>query len=148
MIKFSFQGLDSLKAKIDNAINQTENTMDNLVTKEAYFIKNNSYAEAPKKTGNLRNSQTFPPPKRKSKGSLTYEIGFKAKYAPYWDFGTRPHVDLTGDYSEFANFASNYGPKSKPPRSPVHKRFFLKYFVLSKRELSRQTSSFVKNMFK
>jgi HK97 gp10 family phage protein len=147
VIKFSFQGLDSLKAKIDNAINQTENTMDNLVTKEANFIKTNSYAEAPKRSGELRNSQTFVP-KRISRGNLSFEIGFKAKYAPYWDFGTRPHVDLTGDYSEFANFASNYGPKSKPPRSPVHKRFFLKYFVLSKRELSRQTSSFVKNMFK
>lgn len=147
MIKFSFQGLDSLKAKIDNAINQTENTMDNLVTKEANFIKVNSYSEAPRRTGALKNSQTFVP-KRISKGNLSYEIGFTAKYAPYWDFGTRPNVDLTGDYSEFTKFASKYGPKSKPPRSPVHKRFFLKYFVLSKRELSRQTSSFIKNIFK
>lgn len=147
MIKFSFQGLDSLKAKIDNAINQTENTMENLVTKEANFIKTNSYSEAPRRTGALKNSQTFVP-KRISKGNLSYEIGFTAKYAPYWDFGTRPNVDLTGDYSEFTKFASNYGPKSKPPRSPVHKRFFLKYFVLSKRELSRQTSSFFKNIFK
>lgn len=147
MIKFSFQGLDSLKAKIDNAINQTENTMDNLVTKEANFIKVNSYSEAPRRTGALKNSQTFVP-KRISKGNLSYEIGFTAKYAPYWDFGTRPNVNLTGDYSEFTKFASKYGPKSKPPRSPVHKRFFLKYFVLSKRELSRQTSSFIKNIFK
>jgi HK97 gp10 family phage protein len=147
MIKFSFQGLDSLKAKIDNAITQTENTMDNLVTKEANFIKTNSYSEAPRRTGALKNSQTFVP-KKTSKGNLSYEIGFTAKYAPYWDFGTRPNVDLTGDYSEFTKFASNYGPKAKPPRSPVHKRFFLKYFVLSKRELSRQTSSFFKNLFK
>ena len=147
MIKFSFQGLDSLKAKIDNAIIQTENTMDNLVTKEASFIKTNSYSEAPRRTGALKNSQTFVP-KKTSKGNLSYEIGFTAKYAPYWDFGTRPNVDLTGDYSEFTKFASNYGPKAKPPRSPVHKRFFLKYFVLSKRELSRQTSSFFKNLFK
>jgi HK97 gp10 family phage protein len=147
VIKFSFQGLDSLKVKIDNAITQTENTMDNLVTKEANFIKNNSYAEAPRRTGALKNSQTFVP-KKISKGNLSFEIGFTAKYAPYWDFGTRPNVDLTGDYSEFSKFANNYGPKAKPPRSPVHKRFFLKYFVLSKRELSRQTSSFVKNIFK
>jgi HK97 gp10 family phage protein len=147
VIKFSFQGLDSLKAKIDNAITQTENTMDNLVTKEANFIKTNSYSEAPRRTGALKNSQTFVP-KKTSKGNLSYEIGFTAKYAPYWDFGTRPNVDLTGDYSEFTKFASNYGPKAKPPRSPVHKRFFLKYFVLSKRELSRQTSSFFKNLFK
>jgi HK97 gp10 family phage protein len=147
VIKFSFQGLDSLKAKIDNAITQTENTMDNLVTKEANFIKTNSYSEAPRRTGALKNSQTFVP-KKISKGNLSYEIGFTAKYAPYWDFGTRPNVDLTGDYSEFTKFASNYGPRSKPPRSPVHKRFFLKYFVLSKRELSRQTSSFIKNIFK
>lgn len=147
MIKFSFQGLDSLKAKIDNAITQTENTMDNLVTKEANFIKTNSYSEAPRRTGALKNSQTFVP-KKTNKGNLSYEIGFTAKYAPYWDFGTRPNVDLTGDYSEFTKFASNYGPKAKPPRSPVHKRFFLKYFVLSKRELSRQTSSFFKNLFK
>ena len=148
MIKFSFQGLDSLKAKIDNAITQTENTMDNLVTKEANFIRTNSYLEAPRKSGNLRNSQTFSAPKRSGKGNLSYEIGFTAKYAPYWDFGTRPNVDLTGDYSEFSSFANKYGPGAKPPRSPVHKRFFLKYFVLSKRELSRQTSSFFKNIFK
>lgn len=148
MIKFSFQGLDSLKAKIDNAITQTENTMDNLVTKEANFIRTNSYLEAPRQSGNLRDSQTFPPPKRTSKGNLSYEIGFTAKYAPYWDFGTRPNVDLTGDYSEFSSFASNFGPGAKPPHKSVHKRFFLKYFVLSKRELSRQTSSFFKNIFK
>lgn len=148
MIKFRFPKLKVLQNKIRRAEDRLDNDVYSNVRKEADYIETNSKIKAPYDTGELSNSQY-----RKeslTKKDIKIKIGFGAEHAPFQEFGTLKRFSLNTEYSEFSEFAMNfkvYGPtmnrKGNRPR-----RYFLHYYVIARRNLSRKTKTFIKNILK
>ena len=130
MIKFSFKGINILKNRIDKANTQLESILFNVLENEASYIETMSKLNVPYKTGALRGSQYRK--LEKARNMRAHKIGFYKTY---------------GVYQEFGGFASQF--KVGTPKVPVRpNRYFLHYFVLSRKRLSRDTSKIFKRLLR
>lgn len=146
MLKLKVTGLKVLQNKVDRAIDRVTNQIAQDVVKQADYIEMRSRSSAPVATGVLKGSQFRKTESDKPK--ITIKIGFRAKYAPYQEFGTGDKFRLNGEYSEFADLASKFKTGRKPRLAVRPRRYFLHHYVVSRRALSRSTSTLMKNLFK
>lgn len=146
MLKLKVTGLKVLQNKVDRAIDRITNQIAEDVVKQADYIEMRSKSSAPVATGVLKSSQFRKTESNKPK--ITIKIGFRAKYAPYQEFGTGDKFRLNGEYSEFADLASKFKTGRKPRLAVKPRRYFLHHYVISRRALSRSTSTLMKNLFK
>ncbi len=146
MLKLKVTGLKVLQNKVDRAIDRVTNQIAQDVVKQADYIEMRSRSSAPLATGVLKSSQFRKTESDKPK--ITIKIGFRAKYAPYQEFGTGNRFRLNGEYSEFADLASKFKTGRKPRLAVKPRRYFLHHYVISRRALSRSTSTLMKNLFK
>ena len=146
MLKLKVTGLKVLQNKVDRAIDRVTNQIAQDVVKQADYIEMRSKSSAPIATGVLKSSQFRKTESDKPK--ITIKIGFRAKYAPYQEFGTGDKFRLNGEYSEFADLASKFKTGRKPRLAVKPRRYFLHHYVISRRALSRSTSTLMKNLFK
>lgn len=146
MLKLKATGLKVLQNKVDRAIDRVTNQIAQDVVKQADYIEMRSRSSAPLATGVLKSSQFRKTESDKPK--ITIKIGFRAKYAPYQEFGTGNRFRLNGEYSEFADLASKFKTGRKPRLAVKPRRYFLHHYVISRRALSRSTSTLMKNLFK
>lgn len=146
MLKLKVTGLKVLQNKVDRAIDRITNQIAEDVVKQADYIEMRSKSSAPVATGVLKSSQFRKTEFNKPK--ITIKIGFRAKYAPYQEFGTGDKFRLNGEYSEFADLASKFKTGRKPRLAVKPRRYFLHHYVISRRALSRSTSTLMKNLFK
>ena len=145
MINFSFKGINVLQNRIDKANISLESILYNVLDNEANYIETMSKLNAPHKTGALRNSQY----KKTEKGfnSRSHKIGFRKLYGVYQEFGTGKLFKLNSEYQEFGGFASQF--KKGTPRLPVRaNRYFLHYFIVSRKRLSRESSKIFKKLLR
>jgi len=146
VLKLKVTGLKVLQNKVDRAIDRITNQIAEDVVKQADYIEMRSKSSAPVATGVLKSSQFRKTESNKPK--ITIKIGFRAKYAPYQEFGTGDKFRLNGEYSEFADLASKFKTGRKPRLAVKPRRYFLHHYVISRRALSRSTSTLMKNLFK
>jgi hypothetical protein len=146
VLKLKVTGLKVLQNKVDRAIDRVTNQIAQDVVKQADYIEMRSRSSAPLATGVLKSSQFRKTESDKPK--ITIKIGFRAKYAPYQEFGTGNRFRLNGEYSEFADLASKFKTGRKPRLAVKPRRYFLHHYVISRRALSRSTSTLMKNLFK
>ena len=145
MIKFSFNGINILKNRIDKANTQLESILFNVLENEASYIETMSNLNVPYKTGALRGSQYRK--LEKSRNMRAHKIGFYKTYGVYQEFGTGKKFKLNSEYQEFGGFASQF--KVGTPKVPVRpNRYFLHYFVVSRKRLSRETSKIFKRLLR
>jgi hypothetical protein len=145
VIKLSFKGIGVLKNRIDKANTQLESILYNVLENEANYIEIMSKLNAPHKTGALRGSQYKTP--ERSKNKRAYKIGFRKLYGVYQEFGTGNKFKLNSEYQEFGGYASQF--KIGTPRLPVRaNRYFLHYFVVSRKRLSRETNKIFKRLLR
>lgn len=151
MIKLTFAGLKVLQNKIERAKDRLGNQISENVQKEADYIEIRSRSDAPMDTGQLKGSQFRT--NEGSKRNPIVKIGFKARYAPFQEFGTGDprnggYFRLNAEYTEFADFALNFKGvgKAKPPVRP--RRYFLHHYIIARRSLNRKTSTMMKNILK
>ena len=145
MINFSFKGINVLQNRIEKANSSLESILYNVLENEANYIETMSKLNAPHKTGALRGSQY----KKLERGSnwRSHKIGFYKNYGAYQEFGTGKLFRLNSEYQEFGGFASQF--KKGTPRLPVRaNRYFLHYFVVSRKRLSRETSKIFKRLLR
>lgn len=148
MIKFSFTGSKILQNRIDKANAQLESIILGAVEHEANYIETMSKLNAPYEFGKLTNSQYKKPEIGKNKRA--YKIGFGAKYAPFQEFGTLKRFKLNAEYQEFSDFASKfkvYGPTINR-KGVKPQRYFIHYFIISRKRLSRETSKIFKRLLR
>lgn len=146
MLKLKVSGLKALQNRVDRAIERVTNQIADDVIKQADYIEMRSRSSAPIATGFLKSSQFRNTESDKPK--ITIKIGFRAKYAPYQEFGTGSKFRLSSEYSEFADLASKFKTGRKPRLAVGPRRYFLHHYVISRRALSRSTSTLMKNLFK
>lgn len=151
MLKLKVSGLKVLQNKVNRAIDRVSNDISANVVKQADYIEMRSRSSAPVATGVLKGSQFRKT--ESSKPKITIKIGFRAKYAPYQEFGTgKPneggHFRLNSEYIEFAPLASLFKTGRKPRLAVRPRRYFLHHYVVSRRALSRSTSTLMKNLFR
>jgi hypothetical protein len=146
VLKLKVTGLKVLQNKVDRAIDRVSNQIAEDVVKQADYIEMRSRSSAPVATGVLKGSQFRKT--ESSKPKITIKIGFRAKYAPYQEFGTGERFRLNGEYSEFADLASKFKTGRKPRFAVKPRRYFLHHYVISRRALSRSTSTLMKNLFR
>ena len=146
MLKLKVSGLKVLQNKVNRAIDRVTNQIAEDVVKQADYIEMRSRSSAPVATGVLKGSQFRKTESNKPK--ITIKIGFRAKYAPYQEFGTGSRFILNSEYSEFADLASKFKTGRKPRLAVKPRRYFLHHYVVSRRALSRSTSTLMKNLFK
>ena len=145
MINFSFKGIGVLQNRIDKANNQLESILFNILENESKYIETMSKLNAPHKTGALRASQYRTIESGKNK--RIHKIGFRKLYGVYQEFGTGNKFKLNSEYQEFDGYASQF--KIGTPRLPVRaNRYFLHYFVLSRKRMSRETSKIFKRLLR
>jgi hypothetical protein len=146
VLKLKVSGLKVLQNKVNRAIDRVSNDISANVVKQADYIEMRSRSSAPLATGFLKSSQFRKTESNKPK--ITIKIGFRAKYAPYQEFGTGDKFKLNGEYSEFANLASKFKTGRKPRLAVKPRRYFLHHYVISRRALSRSTITLMKNLFR
>lgn len=146
MIKLTFKGLKVLQNKIERSKIRLESVLYNSVENEANYIQLMSSLNAPYKTGELRGSQ-YKRLEDRANNKRVYKIGFKKTYAVYQEFGTGKKFRLNKEYSEFADLALPF-KRGTPIISVSPQRYFLHYYVLSRRRLNREASKNVKRLFK
>jgi hypothetical protein len=146
VLKLKVSGLKVLQNKVNRAIDRVTNQIAEDVVKQADYIEMRSRSSAPVATGVLKGSQFRKTESNKPK--ITIKIGFRAKYAPYQEFGTGSRFILNSEYSEFADLASKFKTGRKPRLAVKPRRYFLHHYVVSRRALSRSTSTLMKNLFK
>lgn len=156
MIKIRFTGIKVLTNKLERASKRLNDIHSN-VKEEAEYIKNNAKAKAPVAKyngGTLKDSAYIND--ITVGNSIGYKVGFDATnkrgrlYGPYQEFGTLNEFKLNSEYKEFDNFALNYkiyGPLQN--RNGVKpRRYFLHYYIIARKRLSRKTKTIVKNIMK
>ena len=145
MIKFSLRGVDVFKNRIDKANLQLESILFNTLENEANYVENMSKLNAPYKSGALRGSQY-----RKldrGKNMRSHKIGFTKLHSVYQEFGTGDKFRLNSEYQEFSSFAGQF--KVGKPRLAVRpNRYFIHYFIISRKRLSRETSKIFKRLLR
>jgi hypothetical protein len=146
VIKLTFKGLKVLQNKIERSKIRLESVLYNTVENEANYIQLMSSLNAPYRSGELRRSQ-YKNLEERNNNKRVYKIGFKKTYAVYQEFGTGKKFRLNKEYSEFADLALPF-KKGTPIISVSPQRYFLHYFVLSRRRLNRETSKNIKRIFK
>lgn len=148
MIKLTFAGLKVLQNKIERAKDRLDKQVSQNVLKEADYIEMRSRSDAPIDTGELKQSQY-----RYNEGttkSPIVKIGFRAKYAPFQEFGTLNRFSLNNEYQEFSDLALKfkvYGP-TRNHRGVRPRRYFLHHYIIARRSLNRKTSTMMKNILK
>jgi hypothetical protein len=159
VLNIKVTGLKVIQNKIDRASKDISTKISDEVFHQAGLIQMRSLSSAPINQGiikswskendfvKIRNSQykkiLTPAP------NLKIEIGFRAKHAPFQEFGTGTKFALNGEYSEFAEFANkNFYTRRKPALSVAPRRYFLHHYIIARRALSRKTSTIMKNLFK
>lgn len=148
MIKLTFKGLKVLQNKLNRAQRKIDKKIYDNVQKEADYIENKSLSKSPVDTGELRRSQ-FREERLKDR-NLIIKIGFRAHYAPFQEFGTLKKFRLNAEYKEFSDFALKfkvYGP-TRNHRGVRPRRYFLHYYIISRRKLNRTTGTLMKNILK
>jgi hypothetical protein len=146
VLKLNFAGLKVLQNKIERSKIRLESILYNTVENEADYIELMSALNAPYKTGDLRGSQ-YKNLVERTNNKRVYKIGFKKTYAVYQEFGTGKRFRLNKEYSEFSDLAIKF-KKGTPIISVSPQRYFLHYYVLSRRRLNRETSKHIKRIFK
>lgn len=146
MLKLQITGLKVLQNKVDRAIDRVSNEIADNVVKQADYIEMRSRSSVPVATGVLKGTQYRKTESNKPK--ITIKIGFRAKYAPYQEFGTGDKFRLNAEYSEFADLASKFKTGRKPRLAVKPRRYFLHHYIVSRRALSRSTSTLMKNLFR
>lgn len=158
MLKLQITGLKVLQNKVDRASANISTKLNDEVYEQANLIQMRSLSSAPINQGiikswskendfvKIRNSQykkiITPAP------NLNIEIGFRAKHAPFQEFGTGTKFSLNSEYSEFVQFADKFWTKRKPALPVAPRRYFLHHYIIARRKLSRSTSTLMKNLFK
>jgi hypothetical protein len=158
VLNIKVTGLKVIQNKIDRASRDISTKLSNEVWEQANLIQMRSLSSAPINQGiikswskenefvKIKNSQykkiITPAP------NLKIEIGFRAKHAPFQEFGTGDKFSLNAEYSEFVQFADNFYTRRKPALSVAPRRFFLHHYIVARRALSRKTSTLMKNLFK
>lgn len=146
MLKLQITGLKVLQNKVDRAIDRVSNEIANNVVKQADYIEMRSRSSAPVATGILKGTQFRKTESDKPK--ITIKIGFRAKYAPYQEFGTGSRFSLNSEYSEFSDLAAKFKTGRKPRLAVRPRRYFLHHYIVSRRALSRSTTTLMKNLFR
>lgn len=146
MLKLQITGLKVLQNKVDRAIDRVSNEIADNVVKQADYIEMRSRSSVPVATGVLKGTQYRKTESNKPK--ITIKIGFRAKYAPYQEFGTGTKFRLNAEYSEFAELAAKFKTGRKPRLEVRPRRYFLHHYIVSRRALSRSTSTLMKNLFR
>lgn len=150
MLKLQITGLKVLQNKVDRAIDRVSNEIADNVVKQADYIEMRSRSSVPVATGVLKASQYRKTESNKPK--ITIKIGFRAKYAPYQEFGTgKPPTGkfrLNAEYTEFAELAAKFKTGRKPRLAVQPRRYFLHHYIVSRRALSRSTTTLMKNLFR
>ena len=158
MLNIKVTGLKVIQNKIDRASKDISTKISDEVFEQANLIQMRSLSSAPINQGlikswskendfvKIKNSQykkiITPAP------NLKIEIGFRAKHAPFQEFGTGTKFALNGEYSEFVEFANNFNTRRKAAISVAPRRYFLHHYIIARRALSRKTSTIMKNLFK
>lgn len=88
-------GLDELRRKLNSG--RVEGPIERFLDRGAIFIQSRARAAAPVDTGRLRNSIAVDSPDNRHR-----EIGTNVDYAPYVEFGTRPHWPPVGAVAPWA----------------------------------------------
>lgn len=145
MIKITFDSLKVLQNKINRAKNKIDSKVYSDLQQEADYIEAMSKSNAPYDTGELSRSQFRE--ERLKNGKSIIKIGFTAEYAPFQEFGTGKKFRLNAEYSEFLDFALKF-KRGTPILSVKPRRYFLHYYIISRRKLNRKTSTMMKNIFK
>lgn len=146
MIKLTFAGLKVLQNKIERAKGRLDSQLQENVLKEADYIEMRSRSSAPIDTGELKQSQY-----RYNEGSNKnpkIKIGFRAGHSPFQEFGTGKRFRLNAEYTEFGNFAFQFKRSGIARPSVRPRRYFLHYYIIARRSLSRKTSTMMKNLLK
>ena len=146
MLKLQITGLKVLQNKVDRAIDRVSNEIADNVVKQADYIEMRSRSSVPVATGVLKGTQYRKTESNKPK--ITIKIGFRAKYAPYQEFGTGSRFRLNAEYSEFADLAAKFKTNRKPRLAVQPRRYFLHHYIVSRRSLSRSTTTLIKNLFR
>ena len=146
MLKLQITGLKVLQNKVNRAIDRVSNEIADNVVKQADYIEMRSRSSVPVATGVLKSTQYRKTESNKPK--ITIKIGFRAKYAPYQEFGTGSRFRLNAEYSEFADLAAKFKTGRKPRLAVQPRRYFLHHYIVSRRALSRSTTTLMKNLFR
>jgi len=151
VLNIKVTGLKVIQNRVDRASKKIQDDINDNVIEAANYIEMRSRSNAPVDTSRLKNSQYRNIITRKP--NLRIQVGFSAKYAPYQEFGTgKPneggHFRLNSEYMEFAPLASLFKTGRKPRLAVRPRRYFLHHYVVSRRALSRSTSTLMKNLFK
>lgn len=142
----TFSGLKVLQNKVERAKGRLGKDIIGYLDQEATYIQSRSVSNAPVDTGYLKSSQYKIVSVTRS--NKVYKIGFGAKYSPYQEFGTGNKYTKNAEYREFDSFASQFKTGKNPNRAVRPRRYFLHYYIISRRSLSRKISTLIKNLFK
>lgn len=138
-------GLQVLENRLNRAI-QRANEIPIMVLQEAEAVSSNAKSLAPVKTGKLSASHYFK--KEVTNKELKATIGFRAKYAPYQDFGTGEKFKLTNVLSPYANYISGFKGANQNHKGIRARKFLFHHYVIATRRIARKTGTKVKNLMK
>jgi hypothetical protein len=143
MIKMKMIGLQVLENRLKRAIKRA-NEIPEMVLQEAQTVSDNSRSLAPVKTGKLSGSHYFN--KQITNSKLTATIGFKARYAPFQDFGTGKKFKLTSVLAPYSDYISGFKGANQSHKGIRARKFLFHHYVIATRRIARKTGTKVKNL--